>query len=374
MATLQEILGTPRLIERVNMIKPGLAADLLPDAFYSTTVNITGNVGSYDRTIGERRAARTTRYSAPSQAQESLGVSNIPVNLLHAAEHIAISPNVMLMLREEGNDKLQARGIMELARRLADQKQRFTNLRTLAIQLMLSTGKLYAGVAGTLQTTSTSAMTSADFGIPAGNQGQLNVFSAGPIITASWATVGTSIQTQIRNLKIAARRLTGFPIKHAFFGVNVMTYLLNNTEYSTYFRHNSAAQDALKRGEIPDALASLTWHPMGEAFMLNEGVPQGGAVLEAGTTAGIWDPDLVVFTPEIDGSWYDMIQGSELLPDGMWEGKSAQEILDSMEEVFGLGVYAKLEDDPVQLKSIMVDTFLPVIKVPKAIFQATVKF
>ena len=384
MATLQELLGTRNLVDRVQQIKPGLARDLLPDAFYNTTRRCDGNYGTYDRIIGERRAARTGRYGAPSQMQETHGTSVVPVTLLHAPEHVRLNPNVLLNLKQEDNDAKQKKGIQELARALADQKQRFDNLRTLAIQSALVQGSINAAITGQLQMSSTSALTSVDYGIPAGNKNQLNCLGDGPILSASWATAATSIQTQLRNLKAAARRLTGFPLKHAFFGINVMTYLLNNTEYSTYFRHNSAAQDALKRGVIPDMVADLEWHPMGEAFYVAEGVPTApsafpvpatkGSALETGSPTALWDPDTVVFTPEVDSSWWEVLQGTYLAPDGQWQGRDATEILDSLVEVEGLGAYAEMTTDPIALKCVMFDTFLPVVKCPSAIFIGKVKF
>ena len=384
MATLQELLGTRNLVDRVQQIKPGLAKDLLPDAFYTRTRRCDGNYGVYVRTIGERRAARTGRYGAPSQMQETHGQSDVPVTLLHAPEHVRLNPNVLLNLKAEDSEAKQKKGIQELARALADQKQRFDNLRTLAIQSALVTGGVNANIAGQLQMTSTSALTSVDYGIPAGNKNQLNALGTGPIINTSWAAAGTSIQTQIRNIKAAARRLTGYPLKNAFFGMNVLTYLLNNTEYSTFFRHNSIAQDALRQGKIPDSVGDLTWHPMGEAFYLAEGIPSQGNVnaatqvlgspLETGTPTQLWDPDTVVLTPDIDSSWWEVLQGTYLAPDGQWQGQAAAEILDSLLEVEGLGAYAEMTTDPVALKCVMFDTFLPVIKVPSSVFIAKVKF
>jgi hypothetical protein len=80
-----------------------------------------------------------------------------------------------------------------------------------------------------------------------------------------------------------------------------------------------------------------------------------------------------VFTPEPNRGWYDLVEGSELVPQTIdLVGETGVNLSDYKME-YGQWAYAKSLDDPLRLLVIMGDNFLPVIRSPKCIFNANVK-
>ena len=121
---------------------------------------------------------------------------------------------------------------------------------------------------------------SVNYGVPAGNTGQLNVadgvYGGGNILDTPGTTPPPNIATQIRNLKKAARKLTGYPLAHAFYGQNVLDYLLDNNKVKEMMKFNPAANARTLAGETPQGLFGLQWHPAYEAFYEDEtGVDAG---------------------------------------------------------------------------------------------------
>ena len=56
----------------------------------------------------------------------------------------------------------------------------------------------------------------------------------------------------------------------------------------------------------------------------------------------------------------------------MQEDDSAEDLAKSIKNVAGMFAYAYVTKDPMGIKEVAGDTFLPLIKVPAAVFQATV--
>ena len=83
-----------------------------------------------------------------------------------------------------------------------------------------------------------------NYGVPAGNLTQLDVLGGGNILDATWDVATTNIATQLTNLKKAARKLTGYPLAHAFYGQNVLDYLLGNNKVKEMMKFNPAAKRA----------------------------------------------------------------------------------------------------------------------------------
>lgn len=384
---LQQVLGAKNIISLIQKIKPGLREKLLPSEMLTPSRRVSGNYGTYHMTVGERRAARVTNYGAPAQTYEPTGISEVPVNFIHSFQDFPINPSAMMNLLDEGNENRQKIGMETIGRQTGDFAMTFRNLRVASIMMMLANGKIMMDGLGRLTIDSTKAARTIDYNVPAQNRGQLPiprytlnssgklVVTSAPIINASWATTSTSILQQINNLKQAAALLTGFPIQHAFCGVNIKNYLFQNTEYQTYLQRNPMAQAAIINNKIPDGLADVQWHEMSESFY-SQDLPNPGAALTANQAIPIFGPNTVVFTPGFDEPWYELIEGSFPIPTDSIMAKDAMELLDSLEEAYGHFGFAKIGVDkqPSQIVEYQGDTFLPVITVPYSMFIATVVF
>ena len=381
---LAQVLGAKNIIAVIQKVKPGLSEKLLPSEMMTPTRKVSGNYGTYHRTIGERRAARVTNYGAPAQTYEATGIEEVPVNFIHAFQDLSIAPSAMMNLLDEGNENRQKIGMETIGRQTGDFAMTFRNLRVACIQMMLANGKILTDGLGRLTTDSTKAARTIDFRIPSQNQGTLpipryiqsggkNVVTSAPIISALWSNVSTNILQQINDLMQAAVLLTGFPLRHAFIGKNVKSYLFSNTLYQEYLKRNMAGQEALMMNKVPKGFMDLEWHEMTESFY-SQDLPNPGAALTANQAIPIFGPNLVVFTPDFDQPWYELVEGSFPIPTGDVFAKDGMELMDSMEEAFGHFGFAKMGTDkqPSSIVEFQGDTFLPVITVPYSIFQATV--
>ena len=380
---LAQILGAKNIIGIIQGIKPGLREKILPPALLTSTEKVSGNYGTYHKVVGERRASRVTDYGAPAMVYEPTGVAEIPVNFLHSFQQMPFKPSALMNLLQEGNEQRQKLGMETIARQTGDFAQTFRNLRVAAIFQMLAQGSITTDTNGRFTTTAASVARTIDYGIPSTNKGQLNVprydingkLITSAIIDASWATTTTSILKHLQNLKEVAAQMTGYPLSLAFCGKNVRRYLMNNTEYKDYMKRYEPAQKAAYEGKIGAGFADFNWFEMTEAFYSQDKANDGSA-LTPNKALPIFDPDTVTFTPDISTEWYDLIEGSYPVPAGEEEGGSASEILSRYVETFGHFGWAKrgVDDNPSVIVEFQGDTFLPVIKVPYAVFIAKVVF
>lgn len=400
MATLQQILGAKNLIGRIQAVKPGLAADLLPPELLASGRTVEGNYGTYRKVVGERRVARVAQYGSPSQVREMKGISEIPVTLIHTIESFNFQPTLLQNLLQEDNEMKQKNAAQEIARQTADFHDLFENLRVAAVTCLLAFGTLYfdndgrlllptVSAAGTL-TAPTGAVYTVDMAMPSGNRNQLNVYGSN-IISAVWSNTGTDIVSQINALKVAARKQTGYAITQAFYGDNIFKYLVNNTTIQTIMKYSESFRAAFARREIPAGFLGLDWHPMREAFYATDVVPmqpgtnltiptgktpantKADEALDNSLAASIWPANLITFTPDISAEWYELIQGTYPVKINIDEiADSAADLADAIENVAGMFAYAVATTDPMSIKEVAGDTFLPVLKVPGAVYQATV--
>ena len=85
--------------------------------------------------------------------------------------------------------------------------------------------------------------------------------------------------------------MTGYPLKYAFYGLNVPSYMTQNNYVIDYLARNPKfAQKFLEQAEIPDGLFGFTWVPVYTAFYEDA----------SNTNQTFFSSDAVIFTPEID--------------------------------------------------------------------------
>lgn len=361
--TLQQILGGKNLSGVIQGIKPGVPADFMPPGFINTTRTVEGDTATYRKIEGTRKTARIAQYGSPSQVRALSGVKEVSVKLLHSIESNFHKPATLMNLTNLQDESRQVLGQAEIARQTAEFKQLFYNLRISSIISALASGYIYFDGDGNLLPDSTGAVLSSDFQMAAGNQDQLDWDGGGAIIAASWATAGTSIEAQIQDLQIAARRLTGYPIVHAFYGTNILGYFLGNTKLKEIINRYAAYQVGFSTGVIPDGFLGLKWHPAYESFFVDND----------GSYQSFIGADTVVFTPEPSADWWEILEGTYPVPTNIGNvSPDAAAAMGNVATVAGQFSYAIVTSDPVTVKQVAGDTFLPVLKVPNAIFQADV--
>ena len=362
--TIEQILGFENLTGLITDPLGGVPGDLIPAGFTNTAGarQVAGNTAKYTKVDGTRETARLVQYGGPSVKRGLKNVSEVPVVLMHTHEHINHEMSTLTALRNYDNPQLQARGQVEVDRQTAGFRSLFNNLRMSAIFSIFRFGAIYFDGDGHLLPTSTGAVTTVDFSVPAGNKDQLDVFGGGDIIGASWATAGTDIIGDMHALKKAARKLTGYPLRNAFYGENILDYLLGNDKLKEFLNRNPAMQTALIAGDIPNGLFGLNWIPFYEAFYKDSG----------GTLRDWWGGDIICFTPNASPDWWDWLLGSYEVPTELGIASDASAALANFSTTHGMFSYASITTDPPGIKHNAGDTFLPTLKVPGAIFIADV--
>ncbi len=364
--TLQDVLGGPNLCGVIQGTTTGIA-NAFPPGFYQVDKTVDRDTGQYTRVTGTRTVARMAAYGSPSQQRNLKGVEAVPVKLIHTVESILLPTADYMNLLDYDDASAQQRGIQEVTRQVRSFRANFDNLRVAALTSMLFQGAIYSDGHGNLLPNATGAKTSVTFNVPAGNMGQLDPLGTGQILTSSWDDTSADVDAQLLTLRQLAARLSGYPLRYAFYGKNVPAYLTNNVKLQNYFvRDAGDTASYLSSAEVPSPLLGFTWRPAHDAFF-----EDANGVLQP-----LVGDDQVAFTPDPTPDWIGWLEGTYPVPTsvGTVSGDAAQTLRSSVTTAAGLFAYGVLSTDPVTVKMVAGDTFLPVLKVPKAIFIATVKF
>ncbi|MEM7227251.1 MAG: major capsid protein [Planctomycetota bacterium] len=362
--TLQQIIGGRNLTGLIQGVTPGLNSGKLPPALFANPVRRTvkGNTAKYKQVNGTRKTARIQQYGSPSEKRSLSGVQDKPVVLLHTFEHINHAASVLINLQSTNGDD-QRMGQEEVDRQTTEFAQLFTNLRLAAMFSAFGLGAIHFDSDGNMLPSATGAAVTVDFEIPAGNKDQLNVLGAGNIIDASWATATTAIIRHVQKIQEAAIKKTGYPIVHAIYGANILDYLLNNNQTKELINRSQNNNAGASRASIPDGFMGLTWWPGYEGMFFED---------QNGTAQSLIGDDTIVFLPEPDRTWFEVLEGTFAVPQNLNITSDGGAALASLAEVAGPFSYAETQTDPVSVKQMAGDTFLPVIKVPNAVMIADV--
>ena len=75
-----------------------------------------------------------------------------------------------------------------------------------------------------------------------------------------------------------------------------------------------------------------------------------------------------MFTPKVERSWYQYVEGSKLIPTALGDvGKDTDAEVRNLKKVFGFFSYATMTHNPVGIQHFAGDVFLPIIAAPYAV-------
>jgi hypothetical protein len=371
--TLDDILGAPNLCGIIELTKSGVP-NPFPMEFFKVTRKVLGNVARFTQYTGQRQTATQQTRNGPSRNRQlkELGVKDLV--MITSRENIILdADDYQCLLRYDSLD-VQKMGIEEVGRQIKEAKVTLDNLRVASVANVLFNGNIWFDASGNLLPSSTNAVTTTPFNVPAGNQAQLNVLGQGNIIDSTWDNTSADIVNQIVNLKQAAAALTGFPLKHAFYGRNILNFLATNTTVQAFMSRSGSSPDPKNPGrymldtaEIPKGLFGFEWHPCYEFNYLDQNNNNQSPVGDSAIT----------FTPEINTNWWQYIEGSAVVPktiDIIPDVNDGAAMSDKFEQRFGRWAFGSIIDDPITAKIQYGDTQLPGLLVPSVIMQAVVSF
>ena len=198
------------------------------------------------------------------------------------------------------------------------------------------------------------------------------MLGAGDILGTSWANAAADIIADIYKINAAFEQLHGRPLRHVWCNSTIMGYLMVNTGLKNaagtaniVFESLTPSAERSVEG-IPDtgfeirfrALPWLAFH-----------VYDGG--LEVYSSAGVptytkfLDDTHAVFLPDVDSSWFELHEGSEIVRENR---------LSQGDERFGLQAWTEVTTQPAGFELIGVDNCLPVPYVPSCIAYGTVVY
>lgn len=351
-----------------SLLKGGVP-DPLPASLFSTGTSFLGNQGSYRRVTNTRQVAPMTQWGAPPVPVQPMDMSEIPVKLLSSRISLPFDPTVFTNLQSFSGANAQRYAEDVVSYQTGELKRRLMNLVAAAKMSVLTLGKIYADSSGNLLPTSSgaSAAFTYDAGIPSANIDTIANLTG---VSGAWSTAGTDAVKQITTLKKYALGGSstiggsGYPIKYAIYGKNVSGVLRGLTQFTNNVNGNfQKATEAYNTTEIPDGFLGLNWVPGYTHFYQDS----------SNAYQTILGDNQVIFIPEPTNDWQELLTGTTPIPTqfGTVSSDAGAQLAGTIQHAPGMYSYAWT--DPHGLVSQAVGhTFLPVLKVPKAVFVATI--
>jgi hypothetical protein len=358
---IEDVLHYTNFVRVIEQVKGGVPQDIVPASMMSVTDTTKGNQASYYLTTSTRKNAQLIRYGSGSKLVAVGDATEKPVVLLHTKEHIMHKPDTVMQLIDLNGER-QNMGIKTLGRETKKFTMRHMNTRWSCLHSMLGKGWVKWNAQGDIVLDG-SVQGTVDYGIPAGNRDQLDILGNGDIISASWNTASTAIEKQIIEIQSQILRLCGYKVTTAYYGKNIPNYIAKNTTMKEYLKNHPGSVDDVRAGLVPQGFAQMNWIPAYNAFFEDKD----------GNIKDIWGDDQITFTPDpADDSWKGFIEGTTPIPTDIALYGDAVQALNSITEAQGMFGYAEINRDPVTIKQLAGDTFLPYIAVPNAVAIADV--
>lgn len=359
--SIESVLSAQNLTKAMKDVEGGVPADLVDPVLLAGSEEIEGNWHEVQVYEDTRENATITSYGAPATETDNEPVAERSFKLIHSFESKRVKAAALQNLKsEDASGQKQVKGAQTIARQVGDSRQRNMNLRMSSLYSLFSAGKVKFDKDGNvLDPTTGGAFAEVDFEVPAGNIGDCDALGEGPIIDNPWSAAGTNIHTQLANLRAAARKLTGQKLEDAYYGTNILDHLLTNNKLKEIINRNTGFQEQVAMGLVPQGFLGFRWFPINEAFFKNK----------AGDFIDFFDDDALTLTPKAGtGTWYDMVEGSYLIPTNQDIGGSLSEVIGSLEQAIGMFSYAAPTLNPPGATMFYGDTFLTELLIPASIF------
>lgn len=362
---LTELVETPK-------VKRGIEWTLWPQLKEVGPERPDGPVIKWKRYSGERKGARIVNYNSPGVPIETPGSEwEYGTVLSMKEEYIIDMQTQMLLASAEPYVRLQVQ--REFAKRMADQSVRFDITRQNMIASAFLTGKVlicqspkggiivpstasvYNGAYPTLQV---------DFSATTKTVGAYLSGSSGATVP-DFGVSTTDIPQFFRDLTKAFLFVSGYMPKLVTYGRNLPKYMgATNESMQYYLARNPQKNDQyVTTGEIPPGICEMDWKRGYLQYLIDEST--------TGTTAGVsvptalLDDDTIVVTPDFDPSWYEFVEGGQMIPTGLMLSMNVEAVR-SGAAIAHWGKYSWAFNDPHtgQLTQVVGDNAAPFIKNP----------
>jgi len=361
MATIEQILQFRNLTGVIRAVKSGIP-QIAPDDFMKPGRQFPGNRGEYFRITGTRQTARSVQYGSPAVRRDLRNVDNIPFTAFHTFESQQWPMALMIALTKMTSLDRDQKGQEQAEYQTAEFKRFFSNLRIATSLQALFQGKVYFDSTGNLAVVdnATAGGTTVNYNLPTNN---VNFTASCSSTSVNWNNATATIMTDLLQIQTNSVKLTGYELTHCFYDDTVPGYIGNNTNAQQYLKLNPAMnQQYLTQNVIPDGFGGIKkWIPAGRAFFNDQN----------GTNQKLLTNNGVVFTPDPSPEWWEIFEGSYLVPNSVTPviGGDSSIISANSTEVFGMFGYGVLALNPFMVEQFAGDTFFPAIKVPGCVYS-----
>ena len=400
------LLGRPELDAMIQLSRDG-TPKVFPPSFNADYQTVPADYVQAFSETGSRNLVPLVQYDSKSRMIQMKPLGETFLRLFSLRFNKQLQPSQYMNLINFTDLNAQKMGMKEIGRQIKDSIARMYNTREQLLAAMLFQGNVWVDKNGEILPNSTNAVYTSNVGIPSGNTGQLNVFGTGNLLSVGWENTGSAQpDLDVLSVRQAAVRLTGYPTRHAFYGINVPGYLSQNARLSTYFYRDVFRQDGvgttyIDTAEFATGMLGLNWIPAWASFYI-VGLEYPGSIPSPySATPSLYGPSvypnntsgipqiasmvgssMVTFTP--DPGEYNFIrhyEGKYPLPDStniiikpmpIPENDGATDL--PLNTPAGMWMYMKAIDDPTTLGLFFGDTYSSWITVPQAIFQGTTNF
>jgi hypothetical protein len=362
MATYHEIFKADNQKILVQGEADGVNSKRIPPELFTITDRVVSDSGTFVRVNGNRALALRVAKSAPSKRVNLKGAEEVAVKLVTVKENHHYEIDRMQGMIDFNTGEVNDRGQAEIGRQTNTLVKRAENSRVVAAVSALGNGKVWFNSEGELLASATGASTTIDYKIPANNLGQLN-----GLIAVSWDDAAADLGGQISNIISKSNELTGYEITTVFYGKDIYKHVKNNTYLKNMYQNADPLAQQLYNstaGIIPNGLFGLNWVPLGNVYFM----------AEDGTMKNAFPADACCFTPDIMDEWWGYMEGTTVVPNDVAVASTATDMLANTTVMDGRYGFATIETDPLAIKQVVGDVFLPIIKVPRAVFIADCVF
>lgn len=363
--SLRQLIGYNAIMDIVTSPVGGVPTNLVIDRMMASTVPVAGDTAEWTVLANSRQ---TAPLNSPGNAARRIDQESISIRTekcVTAFNEICHRQELIGALRQFDNPAAQTKASQVIDFQTQEFKRKHTNTRITSICSMLASGVIYVNVDGYILPSSSGAVRTIDFALPAQLVAGVAALPDGSTFP-DWDAAGSDIVKCLSQLQIRSYQLTGRPIKYAIYGSAVPGYLQKNTNLINLINANPTVQNSFAGGNIPTGFGNdqITWINGSNMFYIDS----------AGTARYWLAVDSVIFLPEVDRSWFRMVEGTTHVPTsfGMFDDAPAA-VSGGVAAANGMFGYCKIDDNPLALIQRMGDCFLPVPVDPNCVMRCDVK-
>lgn len=312
--------------------------------------------------------APTSLRAVPAKLQQLHGLAKKEIEIIVSFNKIGMSLDSLRALRHPSERFLQKKGVEEVRRQVQTFAEKQRRLRFLAMAKAFTGSIFIQNSTGSIVESSGDGTRTVSTGVPSSHTGALSKatlgvstqLGAGNIIANNWDTTDADIFSQLEELSRAAM-LSGLPRpKHVWVTTEAKSWIREQSTFQEWAQVSPAIAEGVLRGDIVENLGGFTWHFWDGSYQDADGVIRT-----------YLDPLKALITPE-PGKWMAAAEGISIVPTDLNVGQSAEDRLNSSQEIQGEFSYAKIKDDPMELMVYYGDAFVPAFRQPEVVWYPTV--